>query len=114
MQTTNTWRNYADRHASHTVVGDLRGLDSIYSPQLRNRRELYVYLPPSYASSQRRYPVIYMQDGQNLFDEALSYTGEWQVDETMEALSKQGIEAIVVGIPNAGVHRIDEYSPFRD
>jgi predicted alpha/beta superfamily hydrolase len=55
-----------------------------------------------------------MQDGQNLFDQALSYAGEWQVDETMEMLSREGIEAIVVGVPNAGVHRIDEYGPFKD
>jgi predicted alpha/beta superfamily hydrolase len=114
MQTTNSWQNYVDQHENHTVSGDLKVLDGVYSPQLRNRRALYVYLPPSYAASERRYPVLYMQDGQNLFDEALSYAGEWQVDETMETLSRVGIEAIVVGIPNAGVDRIDEYSPFRD
>jgi predicted alpha/beta superfamily hydrolase len=89
-------------------------LDSIYSPELRNQRKLYVHLPPSYAHGDRHYPVIYMQDGQNLFDQALSYAGEWQVDETMELLSGEGIEAIVVGVPNAGVRRIDEYSPFKD
>jgi predicted alpha/beta superfamily hydrolase len=53
-----------------------------------------------------------MQDGQNLFDAATSFAGEWQVDETMEALSQEGLEAIVVGIPNAGEKRLDEYSPF--
>jgi predicted alpha/beta superfamily hydrolase len=92
----------------------VRTFDSLYSPELRNRRELYVYLPPSYMYSDRRYPIIYMQDGQNLFDQTLSYAGEWQVDETMEALSQEGLEAIVVGVPNAGVRRIDEYSPFKD
>ncbi len=55
-----------------------------------------------------------MQDGQNLFDQATSYSGEWRVDETMEALAAQGVESIVVGIPNAGVERIDEYGPFAD
>jgi predicted alpha/beta superfamily hydrolase len=109
-----SWRSYTDQRTTHTVAGDLRVLDSLYSPQLHNRRKLYAYLPPSYASGERRYPVIYMQDGQNLFDESLSYAGEWQVDETMEALSREGIEAIVVGVPNAGVRRIDEYSPFKD
>jgi len=92
----------------------VRTLDNIYSPELRNQRKLYVYLPPSYGHSERHYPVIYMQDGQNLFDQALSYAGEWQVDETMEVLSREGIEAIVVGVPNAGVRRIDEYGPFKD
>jgi predicted alpha/beta superfamily hydrolase len=53
-----------------------------------------------------------MHDGQNLFDAPLSYAGEWQVDETMERLSAEGIEAIVVGIPNAGERRMIEYNPF--
>jgi len=114
MNITNSWHPYAIHPWGHTVVGDVRTLDSIYSPELRNHRKLYVYLPPSYANGDRRYPVIYMQDGQNLFDQALSYAGEWQVDEAMEALSVEGIEAIVVGVPNAGARRIDEYSPFRD
>ena len=114
MNITNSWHPYAEHPWGHTVVGDVRALDSIYSPELRNRRKLYVYLPPSYANSDRRYPVIYMQDGQNLFDQMLSYAGEWQVDETMESLSLEGIEAIVVGVPNTGAHRIDEYSPFKD
>lgn len=60
---------------------------------------LYVYLPPSYETSTTAYPVLYMHDGQNLFDEATSYSGEWQVDETLEMLSAEGIEMIVVGIP---------------
>ena len=55
-----------------------------------------------------------MHDGQNLFDEATSYNGEWQVDETMEALSQAGYPAIVVGIPNLGARRIEEYNPFPD
>jgi predicted alpha/beta superfamily hydrolase len=56
-----------------------------------------------------------MQDGQNLFDNATSYAGEWGVDETMESLSRsEGLEAIIVGIPNAGIDRLDEYTPFHD
>jgi predicted alpha/beta superfamily hydrolase len=53
-----------------------------------------------------------MHDGQNLFDQATSFAGEWQVDETMELLSQRGYEAIVVGLPNMGEQRLDEYSPF--
>jgi predicted alpha/beta superfamily hydrolase len=55
-----------------------------------------------------------MHDGQNLFDQFISYAGEWRVDETIEVLSREGIEAIVVGIPNQGRRRLDEYGPFRD
>lgn len=55
-----------------------------------------------------------MHDGQNIFDEATSYVGEWEVDESMEMLAREGIEAIAVGIPNMGLERLYEYSPFRD
>jgi len=103
-----------ERYEWHTIVGTVRVLDQVYSPELENRRAILVYLPPDYDSSQQRYPVIYMHDGQNLFDQATSYTDEWQVDETMEALSRGGYPAIVVGIPNMGEQRIDEYSPFDD
>lgn len=109
------WLNYPSADGKgHTVVGTLKILMGFWSPQLQNRRDILVYLPPSYGRSEQRYPVVYMHDGQNLFDDATSYVGEWCVDETMEALSKQGTEAIVVGIPNQGEHRLDEYSPFRD
>lgn len=110
-----TWYNYADLRPENTVVGELKVAEGVYSPQLHNRRRLFVHLPPSYAAQPEwRYPVIYMQDGQNLFDQSLSYAGEWQVDETMAALSHEGIEAIIVGIANAETRRIDEYGPFKD
>jgi predicted alpha/beta superfamily hydrolase len=53
-----------------------------------------------------------MHDGQNLFDRATSFGEEWEVDQTLEAASRDGLEAIVVGIPNAGEKRLDEYGPF--
>jgi predicted alpha/beta superfamily hydrolase len=108
------WLDYmADKDpAGHTVVGKLLVQADVYSPQLHNRRDLYVYLPPAYEQNQRRYPVLYMHDGQNLFDAPISYAGEWQVDETLCALRDEGIEAMVVGIPNAGKRRAHEYNPF--
>lgn len=110
------WQPYADLYAgtAHTVVGNVQVLRRFHSPELHNVRDIIVYLPPSYESSRRRYPVLYMHDGQNLFDALTSYSGEWQVDETMEMLAREGgVEAIVVGIPNRGMERIREYSPFR-
>jgi len=98
----------------HTVVGTVKVLPRVFSPQLENWRDILVYLPPSYEAGDTHYPVIYMHDGQNLFDATTSFSCEWKVDETLEATSEQGIEAIVVGIPNMGEHRIDEYSPFVD
>jgi predicted alpha/beta superfamily hydrolase len=84
-------------------------------PGLNRNRTIRLYLPPSYtsASGARRYPVIYMHDGQNLFDAATAYAGEWNVDETLNALARStGFEAIVVGIDNGGDKRMTELSPF--
>lgn len=108
------WKDYMEgkNPEHHSIVGTVRVASDVYSPQLDNRRDLLVYLPPSYHNSGRAYPVIYMHDGQNLFDRATSYVGEWQVDETMQTLAQEGIEAIIVGIPNTGKDRIEEYSPF--
>ncbi len=113
-QTEANWRPYFEAYprGRHTVAGDIRIVQGFESPELENRREIVVYLPPSYLGSIRRYPVVYMHDGQNLFDAATSYAGEWYVDETMEELASAGIEAIVVGIPNMGDRRFHEYIPF--
>jgi predicted alpha/beta superfamily hydrolase len=92
--------------------GTLELLPDVMSPQLRNERDLLVYLPATHGDGEQRYPVIYMHDGQNLFDPATSFAGEWQVDETMAAASLEGLEAIVVGVPNMREQRIHEYSPF--
>ena len=110
------WQDYMANKSrrGHSVVGNLKVLKKVPSPQLGNRRDLLVYLPPSYEGSDRHYPVLYMHDGQNLFDRATSYAGEWQVDETLEALAKEGIEAIVVGVPNVGTQRMVEYNPYDD
>jgi predicted alpha/beta superfamily hydrolase len=78
-------------------------------PQLGRKRRIWIYLPPDYAGSNKRYPVLYMHDGQNLFDAATGFAGEWRVDETLDAL---GSGCIVVGIDNGGEHRIAEYSPW--
>ncbi len=75
-------------------------------------RELRVYLPPSYDDSERRYPVLYIQDGQNLFDPKESFAGSWRVDLAMDWAAARGHEGIAVGVPNAGGERISEYSPF--
>ena len=111
----NLWQPYPAREVWHTptVAGTLRVWSDFYSPELDNQRDILVYLPPSYDLSERRYPVIYMQDGQNLFDSGTSFAGtEWHVDETMEMLAGEGIEAIVVGLNHTHDQRIAEYNPF--
>src|SRR5919199_775617 len=97
-----------------TRSGTLKVVKDVYSPELHNTRDILVHLPASYEAAGRRYPVIYMHDGQNLFDDATSFAGAWHVDEALAALDCEDVEAIVVGIPNLGPKRIDEYSPFVD
>ena len=93
--------------------------DSFRLPQLPGRaRRVWLYLPPGYASQrQRRYPVLYLQDGQNVFDNATAYADEWGVDETLNQLSAGSppvSSSIVVAIDNGGEHRLDEYSPWQN
>ncbi|MDR7335788.1 alpha/beta hydrolase-fold protein [Roseateles asaccharophilus] len=83
-------------------------------PGLNRQRTLRLCLPPSYATFRsKHYPVIYMHDGQNLFDAATGFAGEWGVDETMAQLAQEtGFEALVVGIDNGGDKRGSEMAPF--
>ena len=85
----------------------------------RNNRKLRVWLPPEYHSPQnreRQYPVFYLNDGQNLFDPATSFTGvDWRAGQTAEILIREGKvpPLILVGIDNAQTERIREYLPYR-
>src|ERR1043166_865729 len=92
----------------------LRAARDVWSATLQNARDLLVALPPSYHEGARLSPVLYMQDGQNLFDPATSHAGDWGLPARLDRLADRGVEAIVVGIPNAGRGRRYEYSPFRD
>ena len=100
------------RGRSNNPFGTIERIDAVYSPQLDNERDLLVSLPGGYSARDRRYPVIYMHDGQNLFDPATSFSGSWNVDVAMAEVSLDGLDAIVVGIPNMGRDRLAEYSPF--
>ena len=87
--------------------------ESFEIPQLNRTRRIWIYLPPDYDASKKSYPVLYMHDGQNLFDEATSFAGEWQVDETLNELyNKKGFGLIIIGIDNDDSKRMDEYSPW--
>jgi predicted alpha/beta superfamily hydrolase len=78
-------------------------------PQLKRVRRVWIYLPGGYADSKDRYPVLYMHDGQNVFDDATSFAGEWGVDECLDTMKKK---CIVVGVDNGGLKRINEYCPY--
>jgi len=104
--------------AANTAVarGTLEIVEKIRSPQLDNERSLRVYLPPGYAASpQRRYPVLYVHDGQNQFDPKTAYSTEWHLDEVADRLVANGAmrKVIIVGIDNTP-ERIAEYAPCCD
>ncbi|HPF41259.1 MAG TPA: alpha/beta hydrolase-fold protein [Phycisphaerae bacterium] len=100
-----------------TVTGELRFHKDVTSRFLPNARTIAVWLPPGYdTDAERRYPVFYMHDGQNLFDAATSAFGvEWRADETADRLIREKkIEPIIiVGAWNTQ-SRTDEYTPDRD
>lgn len=95
-----------------TAQANVRVLPQHFTIAGLNRdRQIRLYLPPHYQHSTKHYPVLYMHDGQNIFDDATAYAGEWGVDETLNLLSEQGwLDLIVVAIDNDGRHRMTEYS----
>jgi predicted alpha/beta superfamily hydrolase len=106
------WTDFMVR--KHTASANVMVLsDSFPDHSLHTYRKIWIYLPSSYTSSKKHYPVIYMQDGQNLFDRATSSFGtEWRVDETMDSLISRGKkEYIIVGIAS-GDARLHEYLPY--
>jgi predicted alpha/beta superfamily hydrolase len=120
LLTSNLVHPHPSRHQSpHTLTGDIRVHQNFHSQFLTTDRNIIVYLPPDYATHQRKhYPVLYLHDGQNLFDGATSYIPgqEWHVDETAQRLITSGQikPLIIVGIYNAGIERVNEYTPTRD
>lgn len=102
--------------APHTRTGLIKTHERFRSRHLKSTRTILVYLPPGYEPrGARRYPVLYLQDGQNVFDKATSVGEEWGVDETAQALIEAGeIEPlIIVAIYNTGEQRVDEYAPTK-
>jgi predicted alpha/beta superfamily hydrolase len=86
--------------------------ESFYIPQLDRHRRVWIYLPESYNTAKKKYPVLYMHDGQNVFDEVTSAYGEWGVDEALDTLGSQHKEIIIVAVDNGGDKRMNEYSPY--
>jgi predicted alpha/beta superfamily hydrolase len=103
--------------ARHTLTGNIKRHRAFPSRILGNRRDVLVYLPPGYRRfSRRRYPVLYLHDGQNVFDAATAFAGvEWGVDETAEHLIRSALiePLIIVAVANMGEERIHEYAPTR-
>jgi predicted alpha/beta superfamily hydrolase len=105
---------WEDLPGTHTVTSEVRIVDNDFvMPQLSRTRRIWVCLPEGYEFSTEHYPVIYMHDGQNLFDAATSFAGEWGADEQMSSAQLAScVKAIIVGVDNGGSSRIDEYAPW--
>lgn len=91
-------------------------IEKITVPYNGKERTIRIYLPDEYFdNTNKHFPVLYMHDGQNLFEDALSFSGHsWRIQDTLKKLRSQGKldGLIVVGIDNDGENRLDEYSPW--
>lgn len=108
------WKDDFSIASLHTASANVSIIDTaFFIPQLNRYRRIWLYLPADYTHSKKHYPVMYMQDGQNLFDELTSGYGEWGVDECMDSLlANKRKECIIVGIDNGGATRMNEYNPY--
>lgn len=101
----------------HTLSGNFRFHRNVASRFLPEGRDVIVFLPPRYNEKTARFPVLYLHDGQNLFDAATAFCHqEWQLDENANELIEARVIAplIIVGIYNAGEKRLADYTPVRD
>ena len=113
------WKDdYPDKPKPNTASVNVHIIDTaFYMPQLNRYRKIWIYLPPSYKQAKNKtYPVLYMHDGQNLFNvQTAAFETEWGVDECLDTLAAQlNKECIVVGIDNGGDKRMTEYNPYDD
>ncbi len=113
-QDKHTVANQPTAARKHTASAQVHIINEKFDiPQLGRQRRVWIYLPKSYETSKKKYPVIYMHDGQNLFDEyTTGYGQEWGVDEFLDSLKKGQQQVIIVGVDHGGDQRISEYSPF--
>ncbi len=98
---------------THSTTAQVHIMDTaFYMPQLHRSRRIWIYLPKGYEHTKKRYPVLYMHDGQNVFDAATSFSGEWGLDEFLDSLRKSCKKVIVVAIDNGLSKRMNEYNPW--
>lgn len=105
------WQDrFAAKPRVHTAGKNVQIMDTAFLiPQLQRVRRVWIYLPENYKGTNYRYPVLYMHDGQNVFDDATSFSGEWGVDECLDSMK---VKCIVVAIDNGGAKRLNEYCPY--
>lgn len=108
------WKdNFQAQVIKHTASPQVKIIDTAFLiPQLNRTRRVWIYLPEGYENSENKncYPVLYFHDGQNVFDDATSFSGEWGVDEFLDTTKARS--SIVVAIDNGGSKRLNEYCPY--
>ena len=113
--TVQSWRDeVASSPQQHTAGPQVQILDTAFYLKAMNvQRRIWLYLPKDYNTSNKRYPVLYMHDGQNVFDSYTAAYGEWGVDEMLDNLYEQtGKSCIVVAIDHGGSTRLTDYNPY--
>ena len=113
MKIMDWYEAFENDDKEHRICGKVKIIKNFPMPQLKRKRQVWIYLPRDYDSAlSKRYPVLYMNDGQNMFDPATSCSGEWYVDETLDMYAKHSIHdgAIVVAVENSEL-RQREYMP---
>lgn len=108
------WADNGGGGGGSTAAANVKIMSTdFFMPQLDRYRRIWLFFPPDYETSGLNYPVLYMHDGQNLFDAQTAFAGEWEVDETLNSLAAQGQKVpLVVGIDNGGGNRLGEYTPW--
>lgn len=98
-------------HTDHYPI--IRVIEEAFEiPQLKKKRRITALLPSDYEESNESYPVLYLQDGQNLFDDNAPF-GSWGIDRTLAKLREQGLgKIIIIAIDHGKKERMKEYLPF--
>lgn len=108
------WQDQVSRKTYSTAAPNVKIIaNDFYIPQLGKNRRIWIYLPPDYETSGKDYPVLYMHDGQDVFDSSTSFSGEWSVDESLNKIYEEtGNSIIVVAIDHGGRYRSEELNPW--
>ncbi len=106
------WSDYGLTFTPHFLPKIQVVSEALYSSELKKSRRVVVLLPHDYAQqTQKRYPVLYLQDAQNLFDDKAPF-GNWAIDKKLAVLAEQGMgDVIVVAVDHGGETRINEFLP---
>lgn len=101
------WTSFAQTHLVSSNISTTTITDS----KTQQSRKIWIYTPVNYTQNNKRYPVLYLHDAQNLFDAQTSFAGEWNIDEKLDSLQAQ---IIVVGIEHGNEKRLEELTPYKN